>query len=465
MNGKQAKELKRYIVIRAVVILLGILPFFQAWGMDSMVTDYKGSDLNKGKVEEKLFHGYCTSVLEKVYTDSSQAIKVLLTRLQQTGPTGIQSHRFVTLVGPSGTGKTTASVMFAYKLGWEIEKKSAPELTGSGMRGKAIENLQNALKEMNDGEKPTIGILDEAQALFDHAQDKNYDADGPARELCTFLDDNVSNKKFFLVLTANDITTFAEPLKSRIKPKVIEFKQLVDPKRKIESFKKHLCRGEMQLHEDCTPQFLEETVGGLRGWSERDFLSLTEVVIDKFMKYEPIGSSLIIKKAYIEKAIKRINKATKIVKEGKEEDTDYKQRERHHEESVKLQLLSQSNQKSQKTVNVNGGVSFGVGGTGGNVGGGGSYTTAPGLSKDQADEIYEELFPGKKLKNKNTRFKLNSLTQDQIKGVKEQVAAERKEEGKDKDENKDKKEDFLRTWATLALYLVAQNAHQLCTIV
>ncbi len=343
------------------------------------------------------FKDYAQDQLDEAYEQAPVGVKTLLKRLQHPEiKLADPDIRAAFFYGVPGTGKTRTGIMLAYKLGWAYIKKRATRLTEKN-RGGATVNLRQLLDSMVAPEPggtvvPTIGILDEVEESLEHAGDSHYDTASTSRELGGFLEDQRNNENFFLVSTLNKCETFQELMKSRMKGKRFIFETIIDPQEKVLAFIRKLCTDKI-IMEQCSKRFLLDTVGQLKECSGRDLRSLANLTLDKAFEDSDLQGYIEIKPKHVQEAVSQIKKDSKDLCCGKEEITEFKQRELHHRESIKTNLLSQTRQKSQVTGGINGGINGGGGSLGGNLGGSLSKTSSPGMSKKDAEKTWNEVFP------------------------------------------------------------------------
>ena len=264
-----------------------------------------------------------------------------------------------------------------------IEKKDSKEKKGSKRKDT----------------RGVIVLLEEIQEVLDHADDPHFDTATNARFLASKLDSLKYNDMAFILSTCNGDEYFSSQMKGRYKGNIIFFKSIEAPNERLVALHEHIRRSKIILDDSCDDAFLISQMQALSGWVGRDFEVLVTSIVNAFLDDDGDLDQIVVSKDQVLRGIKEMQEAVAHAKKEKPE-TAQQQAERLHRESLSAQLKMASRQKGQMTagVSVTGNVSksVGIGGcqasSGVSVGGSVSRSSAPGLDREVAADIYRETF-------------------------------------------------------------------------
>jgi hypothetical protein len=168
------------------------------------------------------------------------------------------------------------------------------------------------------------------------------------------------------------------------------------------------------LDPSCDSAFISQTIESLSGWCGRDFEVLSDVIVDKYLYNHDSLKHIIVDRQHIISAIKAVNKDKAIRKNRKKIVTDFEQRENHHQDSIQLQKqlhqesLAHQKDMTKKSIQTNielqcrqknpvtGNVQ--LGGSCIPVSASVTWSRSPGVTKEAAQEIMDNVFPEEEAK-------------------------------------------------------------------
>ncbi len=360
----------------------------------------------------KKFLGYYHEELEEMYTRAPEKMQTLLKKVRDPLYSTIPQTRSAFFIGDPGTDKTTAAITFAYMLRDTHEREliDCVDFTVKG-RGGSTENLRDKIKVLLQAKRNMIIILDEVQELLDHAEDPHYDTASTGRYVKKILNNSRLNSQLFIIATLNDCKSWANHIKSSMRGRIVKFKGITTPEGRIEALKSRLRLKHIVTDPTVDTAFLKGIVDHMEGWSGRDFESFADLVVDEHLKKDNASLANCMATAVTIKAALAEMKEDIKISNYSEQKTEFHQREKHHKEALKANLLSQWLHRAQKVEGNN----IGVGGVGEiSYGENASHSESYLVTKESLNGIWLKVFPDEQpLEFPDTASPTNTTVQPQ----------------------------------------------------
>jgi Cdc6-like AAA superfamily ATPase len=192
--------------------------------------------------------------LVEVFEDTPEGMKDILTHLKKPLDPEL---RAALVVGPPGTGKTTATLAIPHLARWYWKFFSGPELA-SQYRNETKGKLAAELKKTISRKKKVVVIIDELNTLLENFNSKGHDTDTTSSFLWTFLDAQKRNQNFFFIGTMNRDDKIPDPIKHRFGGSTIRFPAIENPQKLLSIFKKVIARNpDIAFDKECDDLFFE----------------------------------------------------------------------------------------------------------------------------------------------------------------------------------------------------------------
>ncbi len=304
--------------------------------------------------QPEVFQGVPVDLLERVYKDSPERAKTIVSHLRSESSISRPNFRSAFFIGEPGTGKTTLAKAIAYKSGRELKFFSFAQFLGDQRNSSAL-NLWGDLDVLVAENKPVVVVIDEINRFLENEKSKHHDTDTSSAALWTFLDSQYGNHNFFLIGTTNRVDKLARPMKSRMMLRCVKLNTVVEPEKKAEIFLYHLSLLGCKPHQEVRAAFLKTIFGKLPVIAHRDLSELAQAVTFCYEE-DKSSDSRIIKREHIKKAFEELQTIYPDFKYDIQEETDEEMRDRHHKESLTQQELHFVQQQKiqiamQKTAN------------------------------------------------------------------------------------------------------------------
>jgi len=344
-----------------------------------------------------MFFNYTYAQLDRAYERAPREVKHLITMLQNPEFMKRPQLRVRMFQGEPGTEKSTSAYMVCYMLRnlFKCCPINCGDFSGKG-RGtvpelfrKKVEEALASVEEDGSGRRDSRGViilLEEIQEVLDYADDPHYDTATNARFLAGCLDRLKFNHKAFFIPTSNGDENFSNQIKGRLKGHTIFFKAIESSDERLAALHEHLRLRGIILDDSCDDAFLIDQMQKLDEWVGRDFELLVTPLIEAFLDDCGDLSRIVINKDQVLRGIKKMQAAVDHTKKGKPETPE----DRRLKKSIRVQIKMASRQQSQRTESSSESMSLGAGGIGISGSDTVSRTSAGGLERRVASDIYRE---------------------------------------------------------------------------
>ncbi len=241
-------------------------------------------------------------------------------------------NRVVLFHGEPGVGKSDGAIGLCRRMNLRLMRIDRHQIS-SGSYGtsgkKLVKRLNSAVAESD-----CCGIfIDECDKIFDHPEQQNRDTAQTANDFWVWTDDfnKLPSNKRIVILAANDITHFPQPLLSRLSGMIYEFHGPTSPKDKADALASYFpMYPDLPLAYIQKAQWLFTKYPKLTG---RDF----QLIYQKALDYAGDDD---VTMDHAQRAIEKIHQERLDSKYYDEDETPQDQAERHFNWNSRFQLAN-----------------------------------------------------------------------------------------------------------------------------
>ncbi len=343
--GIRDQDIPRVNLSDLVVPTAPVAPFNDGL-VPEMTDEQKKSYVARGKTWQEMM---------EVFEDAPVDMQDIVDHLKK--PTDPE-WRAAFVVGPPGTGKTTASLAVPHLARWYWKFASGPELAGK-YRNESKERLSDLLTQVVARGKKTVMIVDELNRLLENSGSKSHDTDVTGSFLWTFLDEHKRNPNFFFIGTMNRDDKLADPIKHRFGGSTIYFPPIEDPVKLLNIFKKVMRRNtEIELDKKCDDVFIQHCFDSLSSEgidiTPRDYENIRIQAARLSRRDDKVSPVRNVKRKHICKAVQAVAQTYERSKLGKEELTEEEWRDFNAVQSRIIEIKLNAAQTSQTSFGLTG---------------------------------------------------------------------------------------------------------------
>lgn len=348
---------------------------------DGLEEDYAlVPEMSEEEKKKYTAHGKTWDELVEVFQDAPADMQDIVDHLiKPCDP----EWRAAFVVGPPGTGKSTATLAIPHLARWYWMFLSGPALAGQ-YRNEAKERLTAELVKAVNSRRKTVVIVDELNKLLENFNSKDHDTDTTGSFFWTFLDAQKRNQNFFFIGTMNRDDKVPDPVKHRFGGSTIYFPAIEDPEKLLIIFKKVMARNiEMAFDSECDDAFLESCFKSLESegiaLTPRDYENIRFQIARLTRRDDKLSAVRRIKQYHLTNAIHEV--ATTYTRSGlgREQLSEEEWRDFNAIQGRIFEVKIQCCHKIQASASL--GVPFGI-----------NIARPAGLDLDQAIEVIEEEF-------------------------------------------------------------------------
>lgn len=315
-----------------VVASLFIISSTYTFGMECSVS--KKVSTRNYKDEERLV-GRRADFLRRAHRNAAnEEMREIVAVLDDPSYAVWEEDRFRVLVGEPGTGKTTQALAVPVVANWHY-KYRLPADYQTKDRNEAADRLLEELRDIMERGKKTVFIIDEFNGLIEYPEDKSNDNGATAKALWPLLDQIPSNENFFFLGIANDLTKIAQQMKDRAIPNIVMFEKIFNPEEKKKAFLELLLRKNVELSEECNEEFWKGLLWNPMGASRREFRGIATIALKLARRDDKKSKKVVVRPHHIRMARDLNIDRRKYTDYSRKEESDYAQRERHHDIAIK----------------------------------------------------------------------------------------------------------------------------------
>lgn len=323
---------------------------------DDVLTDYAlVPEMSAEQKKNYSARGKTWQELMEVFEDAPEGMKDIVAHLiKPLDP----EWRAALLVGPPGTGKTTATLAVPHLARWYWKFLSGPELAGQ-YRNEAKERLAFELKNIISQKKKVVVIIDELNKLLENFNSKGHDTDITASFLWTFLDEQKRNPNFFFIGTMNRDDKIPDPVKHRFGGSTIFFPAIEDHQKLINIFRKVIARNpDLEFSTACTDLFLQKCFDSLKedgiNITPRDYENIRLQIARLTAREDKVNKVRKIRQRHVTEAITKVAKTYTGSGLGKEQLSDEEWRDFNAVQNRIIEIRLNSTLTMQKSLGITG---------------------------------------------------------------------------------------------------------------
>lgn len=306
----------------------------------------KKSYLARGKTWQEMM---------EVYQDAPEDMRDIVDHLEKPCD---PEWRAAFVVGPPGTGKTTATLAVPHLAQWYWKFLSGPALAGQ-YRNEAKERLASELQGVMAQRRKTVLIIDELNRLLENFDSESHDTDTTGSFLWTFLDEQRRNANFFFIGIMNRDDKIPDQVKHRLGGSTIFFPAITDPNKLREIFRKVVARNPaIAFDEECNDEFIDRCFSSLKkegiSLTPRDYENVRLQIARLTRRDDKVSSVRKIKQAHVTKAVYEVAKTYDRSGLGREHLNAEEWRDFNAVQSRVLEVRLSTSQTMQKSFGVTG---------------------------------------------------------------------------------------------------------------